>query len=251
MSLKSTIDRLIAPKLAEVGFVFDGTPDSASWRFVRAQGQVKHYITFVKSKQRSKAIRADFTTSQDPMGIEAGALGQKGEGQSWWTYRDQRSLEEALQELLGIALSYGLEWFAVSGRAPLTVPNHIAEQVLDRPHHKAESLAIRLGLLHAEESPGALVRLEEAILARRNGSLEQVDWDFIVEAAAFVGELIRTRFGGRWEWDSTLQTPALVDVGGRQGVGARPLLMISNFWGRPDVRFKLTTGYDFCRRLYS
>lgn len=251
MSLKSAIDRLVAPALAEVGFVFDRMPDSASWRFSRTQGEVKHYITFVQSRQRVNAIRVDFATSQDPVGIDAGALNPGVEPRSWWTYSDHQTLEAALQELLIITLRQGLEWFIVSGRAPLSVPIPIAKQVLDRPDLKAEIVAARLGLSQYAEPTDALNRLEDALLLARNASVNGVDWEFIVAAAAFVGELIRCRFGGQWEWDSALQTPALVEVAGRHGVGARPLSIVCNFWGKPDIRFALTTAYDFCRKMYS
>ncbi len=63
-----------------------------------------------------------------------------------------------------------------------------------------------------------------------------VEWDIILEASAFLGEVVRTKYTSEWGLNKDAKTPmvAVINPGGM--VLSNPLTEVALFWGNPRNR---------------
>jgi len=71
---------------------------------------VIQYVTFVTSNYRPNAIRADFSTSANPLGKQAWRFAVGKEVDRWWHYSDDASLRDVVRDLVGLAVERGIPW---------------------------------------------------------------------------------------------------------------------------------------------
>lgn len=82
----------------------------------------------------------------------------------------------------------------------------------------AKAFAERFGL--SLNDPNDLTRAEEILF---NWKKERgVDWELIIRAGAYVGEVTRHGLGGTWGWDDPTSSPGVFGVGGKNNLTARP-----------------------------
>lgn len=164
------------------------------------------------------------------MGLQAHHLFKKGEQpRVWWEYQDDESFKVVVHELLDLVLDRGLEWFEVISRPVLEVPLDIEKSLAVEPAARARKFAQTHGL--DISNPSSADDLEN-LLIQKQQEHPDVDWQLILDASAFFGEMVRTEFGGTWTWREDISTTCLLVQIGNQRTFF-PMTYVSTFWFNP------------------
>lgn len=243
MNVKKVLENIAAPKLAEFGFSPDKKFVANSWVFSRQSGNVKQFIVFLKSEFEHQAIRLELCTSLKIVDVIYGHRLVKGE-EEWGYYTDFDSLSKVIEELTEIAIEYGLTWLELKSIPDLVPSKNLGHLLFENPLERAKSFEQRFSLNTADA--GTLKLVEDILLARKT-EINTVDWELILDASAYVGEVVRINRGGRWGWNEDYDTPAILEIGALNQV-FNPLNRVARFWGKPMMpTYGLVVGYESLR----
>lgn len=241
MQMKKILEKFVALKLESLGFYPEKSMKLNSWVYSRKYKGVTQYITFFKSRVEHQAFRVELSTSLKKTDIIYGHQFIK-RAQDWWYYTDDESLQDALDELLSIVLKYGLQWLELKSTPDLEPNEDIGKQLVGDPEKRAGNFERRFGLDVSQV--GTIKKIEEILLVRKKEIDEEVDWDLILDASAYLGELIRTNIGGSWGWNEDYSTPAILEIGPGKEV-FNVLKRVSRFWSKPTLQsYSLVAGYE-------
>jgi hypothetical protein len=248
MDIGSVLLSLVAPRLQPFGFDFDEM-DKSSWRFARKVGETTQYITFVKSRHRQNSLKVHFSTSSDPLGVESWEFIEGGENDRWVRYHDEASFVAAVEQLLAVTIERGIPWLDASVTRRLELPSEATSQtLLSDPHGLAMQLVARLQLKGVD--PAGLPVVERFLIDRKAHAGGSSDWEAILQASAYLGEVIRLTLGGSWGWDDQDRSAAILAIGGKPNLKAAPLGWVCYFWSDPDdPRNGLASGYRVYKNL--
>ncbi|ARU60495.1 hypothetical protein CBW65_04960 [Tumebacillus avium] len=223
--LKKMLLMATAP-ITEQGFSLDPKRSGANmWTYSKQMGNLTQYIVFDKSGHRHQAVRVFLETSRDPVGIYGATL--SGREDIWWYYTDEENLKEVLAEMVQLIVDKGLSWFEISAKGVPKPTDEIARSVLDNLTERVKRFEYDHQLDHT--NPDTVAALEKVIRSKEDESLE-VDWDFLCDAAAYFGELLRCKFGGSWGSDEDYGWVIQLMNGTKK---IRPLNQVAMYWNNP------------------
>lgn len=244
MTITSVIKKLAVKRLSEYGFKYDGKDTPVTWMFSREKGKVTQYIMFQKSHY-SKGIRLEMYTSVPQKGLGSGMyashfLKEDGnEDRSFWEYSDDASLERAINEQIDIAIEYGVDALDTLC-TPVVDPSKEMQRKLSVDTY---GRAIRFSekyKLDFDDAKKSIVRLEEVLKDMGNMKLKECEEE-LIDAAAYIGEVVRKIHGGEWYWDEEFEVFTLRNIGNTNWEEAF-LYYITNFWGNPKFIFYSLVG---------
>ncbi|HWI65117.1 MAG TPA: hypothetical protein VNT75_25085 [Symbiobacteriaceae bacterium] len=238
-SLQAEVRKVVTPRLAPYGFSYSGMPEKSSWQFSREENGIRLDIVFVKSHHVEHAIRVEFRSSEELVGLEAYHLmGGSRPEDGWWHYTGD-TLASTLDELADIAVRYGLPYLATLSRPVLMPPPDVARTLVTNPAGFAMEFckASRIESVSAD----LLDQVDKYVLQAAWEETSK-NWDLMLGVAAYFGEALRGALGGEWSWHEGFKAPVLADVGGKvQRV--YPLLSVARFWARRSDSTSLRTTF--------
>ncbi len=99
----------------------------------------------------------------------------------------------------------------------------------------AESVRTRILTIREQTfSSDIIEQIQMNIQERSCNGTAPPDWAFIMDVAFELGETLRRRFSGEWSLVGTHQLPFVINLAGRSDIKVNPLLVISNYWGKPQ-----------------
>lgn len=244
MSIKSVMNEIITPNLKHLGFNESDKGLSDVWIFERDKGEVKQYIQIKKSSNRQKSITIQYYTSVNRAPINGGSL--IGKDSYWWSYSDKESLKNIMIEFLQITLEKGLSYLDDMSTPLLEIKEGLYDQLSTGDiERKAKEFALTYGL--ELKNKDSLISLEKIIVDKKEITNE-VDWQFIVSASAFLGEFIRNTIGGEWERDNDTDSYKISGIKDIHDLD--PLSNVVYFWSKPSVNiYSLIGRYEKVERI--
>jgi hypothetical protein len=241
MSSKATpVSQLVrtefAPRLEQLGFELR-IPRRGVWLLVRTiESRFEQFVTLYTDTHVPGSLRCEYGTTDVPHLGSAESLVKRKLPQGW-QYADEDSLKAVLAELLEITLAFGLPQIERNG-GPLPRPTEEdARRLLDGPEAWATAFAERFGISMGKAED--LSRAEALVIEHKQQSVEP-DWDLLLGAAAYLGELIRSAIGGTWVWEDYRMTPSLsVRIG-----FVYPVIRVGEYWAKETTGY-LTSYYRF------
>lgn len=239
MSIIAVLKNLTVPRLLEHGFQYEGKQGSVRWVFTRKVRDIRQFIIFQKSNY-AHALRVQFSTSnKEQPGIDGYKPGIDGYRLGlgippFWDYNDDISLEKVIEGLTEIAVNYGLPCLELMSQPDLTPKDGLQKVLCNTAKEKALEFSNRFQLSF-NDPINCLMEVEKVLLARKT-EVEGVDWDIILLASAYFGELIRTTLGGNWGWNDTFSACMINGIRGLEPpLVSDPLGDVSRFWGKPTM----------------
>lgn len=74
--------------------------------------------------------------------------------------------------------------------------------------------------------PDALKKVESIILNKKEIT-DRIDWEFLLQASAFMGDLFKKHFGGKWSWYERINGPAVIELKGQKGTAFNVLHIVA------------------------
>lgn len=239
MNIKRALLKVAANRLEEHGFSYSGKPDSLLWVFTKTVDQVEQYITIHKSRFSNK-ISLSFSTTLKPFNyIYWNKLveGKESNVNIWCLYEDDQSLLQLIEEFVDIAIMYGLIELNILSIPDLKPSSELQLELLKSPQKRAQRFSERYSLDFGDED--IISKLEKLLLEIKE-QVGMVEWDIILDASAFLGEFVRTKYSSEWGLNKAAKTPmvAVITPGGM--VLSNPLTEVALFWGNPrNTRYSL------------
>lgn len=230
-------------ELKEIGFRYQGKHGKYGWRFGRSHGDVEQYITFTTNPIDENKIRVEFSTSRfrfGPMGhhfvTDRTVFGNSG----YWAWGEERSLEEVFISLFDVIKEFGLEWFEMNLTPDIEPSPQKDRELLDNRIVLADSFMKKYDL--TSYMPEHIEKIEQVL---RESKTEATDWQIIMEASAFIGEIVRHNLGGNWEWDIGNETTCMKGIGGKENLAFLCFVEVTTYWDKPQFKINsLVSKYN-------
>ena len=236
VSLSEMVRTEFSPRLEQLGFELR-TPRRGVWMHVRTlKLGFEQIVTLYRDRHIPNSLHCDFGTTDVQHLGSAESLVQRRLLEDW-KYTDEGSLRLVLGELLHITIEHGLPTMERNGGPFPKTTEENAGRLLSGPENWAAAFAREYGLAVGE--PEDLNRVEALVIEAKRQSVEP-NWDLLLGAAAFLGELIRSAVGGKWIWEEYKKTPGLsVRIG-----FVYPLIRLAEYWAKESPGY-LTSYYRF------
>jgi hypothetical protein len=246
ISIKPSLDKVATPRLSVFGFSYIGKRGHLEWNYCKEVGEINQIITFQQSNLSPFNIRINFNTSiNSTLGVSGDSFVQNKAG--WWIFTDQISLEKMINELVDIAINYGFKWLETMSIPDILPSEYIMDQFREEPGLRAKKFAEKYKISIHDVS--SVKDVEQILLEAKNNS-DNVDWDLILQASAYMGELVRYTLGGTWGWNHLTSTFSVNEVGGKKNVSFNSLKSVSKFWGKPEFKsYSLEVAYQNMKRF--
>ncbi|MGZ4111386.1 MAG: hypothetical protein ACXVP5_02985 [Tumebacillaceae bacterium] len=242
LQIQKKLLEIALPQLAPHGFQYDKQNSKNSlWIFKRVENEIDQLITFDQSRLMPTDLRVTFSTSNDWFGIEGCHLVPGHD--TWWMFHDEASLESVINEFVSLALTDGLYWFEVSERPIPKASMQVAQQLFQEHNPLAKSFENQYGIQYVDATT---LKVVEQILKEASRNAEEVEWDLILRASAYLGEMVRENLQGEWRWREKTGLPVLDEIGGNPKLAFSPLSYVSTFWANPYER--LQSKYERLQR---
>lgn len=230
-------------EMKEIGFRYQGKHGKYGWRFVRSHGDVEQYITFATNPFGENNIRVEFSTSKNMYGT----LGNKFvtdrnliNALGYWAWDDEASLKKVFISLFDVIKEYGLEWFEMNLIPDIEPSPQKDRELLDNRIVLADSFMKEYDL--TSYVPEHIEKIEQVL---RESKTKATDWQKIMEASAFIGEVVRHNLGGNWEWDIGNETTCIKGIGGKENLAFLCFVEVTNYWDKPQFKINsLVSKYN-------
>ncbi|MNC48820.1 hypothetical protein D3C75_979610 [compost metagenome] len=188
---------------------------------------MKQWIRFAESNHRD-AVRVELSTSLKPAEVLYGNQ-LAGNGQQWWQYSDPETLFEVLTKLVQLIIHQGgLEWLEINSTPDLVPSIAQSRFVLENAEELSRSFSEKYELSITSTDS---INTVESLLLNQNAAL---DWELLMEASAFIGEVIISAKGGAWAWNEDYQTCAIRGAWRNQSM-FNVLHRVCRFWGKSGI----------------
>ncbi|WP_217559878.1 hypothetical protein [Paenibacillus sp. GbtcB18] len=247
MNIKKALDKYVGPKLAVYGFDYAGRRDNLSWMYTREINKVTQYIVFFKSRYVPNGLRLELYTSLKITDVTYGhqlmednlILGD------FWSFQDDDSLKEVLEEFVSLTIEKGIHLLELK-----SIP--ILQPTLEQAKELLENHELWFSKFYLKKKfsldPSTLKEVEDLILAEKMKQVE-LDWNFIFEVSAYVGEVYKKASMGVWDWNKYFDTVTILDSQGEPL--ANPLNEVLRFWSNPEMKsYGLLEDFQFSYQLY-
>lgn len=229
MSIKQALNKIVAPKLAEYGFNFEGNHGKDSYVYSsKLEDGTKQYIVFKVAMFDVPGLRVEFSTSHGILDTKLGHLFLKEKRDQWWKYKNSQELEYCLNEVLNICTQYGMKWMELKSVPEIQIPENNQRQLLNNPGNIGKQFGIKHGL--DMNAPASITEVETIL--RTNKFDNQIDWDLLIDSSAYFGELVIRSLGGNWGWNSYYNVAAILNVGGTPEI-INVLNCIAKYYNQP------------------
>ncbi|XEC95226.1 hypothetical protein AB6A23_01190 [Paenibacillus tarimensis] len=230
LSTLKAINKVVTPKLSELGFLYSGKRDPISWGYSRIYKDAEQHIYFEKISSNPNRIRFVLgtsvsleTASYKRFAKELPPLGME--------YTDEASLCEALNILTEIIIKQGLSWLDVMSTPDVRPSAEMNALFMNTLAGRAERFIQAYNLNYSQ--PNFVELLQDIVREQSLNGEKEADWEFIMDASAALGEYIRNNLGGEWADYMVHKMPGIVNIGEKQNIRANPIFWISRYWGRP------------------
>jgi hypothetical protein len=235
----------VSPVLAQYGFIYSNINGKQDVRYERKIESGREYITFSISQYDGNTLRIEFSTSEDSFGIDSSNFVRNPDvaRTGYWSF-NKDTMHIVIQELLEITINYGLPWFEQKRKPDLDPPEELERRLLE--YHQEYAKVFQLQYRLPDGDVLHLLSEIEKILLEQKHQDKEPHWELLLQASAFVGELIRQHLGGEWVWDKPWVAAGIKGIGGKKMLTFHCLLDVSRFWNKPDFSyFHLTEQYQF------
>lgn len=158
----------------------------------------------------------------------------------YWTWEDEASLRKVFISLFDVIIDYGLEWFEMSLIPDIEPSPQKDRELLDNRIVLAESFMKKNDLTtYVSEH---IEKIEQVL---RESKTEATDWQKIMKASAFIGEVVRQNLGGNWEWDIGNETTSIKGIGGKENLAFLCFVEVTKYWDKPQFKINsLVSKYN-------
>lgn len=236
MNLGKYLKKILAPALKENGYEFVGKESSVSWKFIK-DDEYQKIIAFQKSQLEKNSFKVTLATKKIPKKppVNLHWFNQENGSKVWWEY-DDSSVETVLSNVRELIFEFGIPYLEAVVKPDLEPSVSLHNTLIEKAGILAGEFNRTMGL--SVENPDYVKVIRDQLLEQMK-KCNSPDWDYILMASAAVGEYIIKQHGGKWGWSEYYQGISVISNIGEMDVENSPLLLVSHFWGKPDV-----FGYD-------
>ena len=247
MQIEKIINKIIAPPLAKEGFHKAPSGEANAWVFAKPKENFYHYIYI------SLDTMPFPSGTMYRVGININSSAPRGYGVSLakiienppqkikdelMFYDTEEQIEEYLTSAVNVIVDSALPLFDCLDRPVIISPRELHEKLSVNTQQCAEDFMQQHDLSFADDINGVremILRAEAVIKAKQFFPLEETA-EFLVNATAYVGELVRRVHGGEWMWDPNYgRAYLLCNVGGYKSLMSGALGVTFNYWIRPEI----------------
>ena len=261
MQIGKLISKIVVPTLAKEGFnktipeVAARSKYYKSWEFAKPKDGYHHYILidtdtvpFPSGLEYTIAIslsstfpKGGYVTSIDWM-FER--LPQEYTNVSREYFSTEQQIEAYLTEAVKLIVESAIPLFVYFDRPNFRPSIELHEALSSDTRLRAEMFMKQYNLSWAVDVKSVnemIIKTEDVIKSVQFEPLEEVS-ELLVNATAFIGELIREVHGGEWAWfDSRVYI--LQKIGGYKSCQSGALGITFKYWVRPEI-------FDCCIRIH-
>lgn len=229
MTLHEMLMQLVAPVLAAHGFTFsEARSDRITWVFVRQMPTGTHTIYWVQHRYLANALGVQLQSSA--FGTMPLFLLFNGQYPDFLTFSDEGSQQNVVEQLLHQTVQIGIPWLDAHSIPPMAPPEEQGRRLVIEAQSLAFGFAASLEL-SLDDARGLCS--VGALLLQKRAESDVPDWNFMVGAAAYFGEVVRLKHGGEWTWDSEVKRAIVLGCKSAKGDHnnlVAPLVKITRFW---------------------
>ena len=247
MQIDKLIKAIVAQPLKKEGFGKAPSREANTWVFAKSKGSYYHYVyitfeTIALPSGSSYRVGVNINSSA-PRGygvslakiIENPPLAIKDELKF---YDTDEQIEEYLTTAVNVIIESAIPLFDCLDRPMILPSTQLHENLSVDTGKRAEDFLKQNDLHFVDDVNGVkeMIRKTETVIKEVQFSpIEEVS-GFLVNATAFIGELIRRIHGGEWGWDPHYgKTYLLYNVGGRRTCMSGALGVTFSYWVRPEI----------------
>ncbi|MNB85168.1 hypothetical protein D3C81_210240 [compost metagenome] len=229
--LGTALKKYAAEELKHNSFSLDPTENRGGgrWVYSRPSGEVTQYIVFFKSSHQQNALRVELSTSLKRTDVKYLSHFTRGQ-EEWWYFTDESSLGLAICEMTRLLSQYGYRWLELKSTPDLLPDVELGSQLLRNPTERANHFENKYNLDKMRLTSFKVI--EDILLENKNTYSGLVDWELIMNASAFIGEVICQKYNCKWIWNEDYDTPA---VANNERITVNVLRRVSLFWGNPEL----------------
>ena len=232
MYVMSVIKRKAIEPLKAHGFIYSGKGDSASWVFSRIKNDVTQSMIFQKSNL-SRKLKIILSTSVNNGRLIEGDMFDEESNKYWWEYNNEHELEEVISKLVDILIQYGIPFLDLMSIPDIKPPVEMAKELMIDTRKKADLFCEKYDLGYSDVN-NSLDKLQKILREHKNLSFEEM-WETLINAAAYIGELIKEFHNGDWVWKDEYNILLLENIGGtRYKISC--LSWAIDYWNNPDMK---------------
>jgi hypothetical protein len=229
--LLKNIKKIISPFLKQYGYYYR-TSDLqiiGVYQYEKEEDGVTKYI-IVDKVRLGNTIRLLFRTSlMVPMRYyQLYLIDEKFKDKFFWDYNSESELQDILKEFCEHIKKYGLETLEILSKEYLKPNKSLFDALSVETRSKSESFAKRFDLVfeNPKEQLEKLVKIIEAEKVKTSGP----NSNFIIDIAAYYGELIINNLGGSWKFDNYKGEDYIVSRVAGKNIDISPIDDINDYW---------------------
>lgn len=206
MKKKKIVLEIVGKAIEKYGFVYDKEESTNGiWMFVKEQNSIKQRL-YIQEHRFQKGLFLRFETSAwgVPM-VDANYLVPKGKYRNClgvWSYEDESSFRNVMEEFVEIIEKYGLEKLKEMSIEEKVIPtNEMGKQLLESHEKLSQSFIKEYQLDMETQSINEVLKWFEIIaeiMSQTKGKSYESIQGKLVEISAFLGEQLRKEVGGSW-----------------------------------------------------
>ena len=255
---RKMIDGIIAPVIAEEGFHAITPDEPGTLLYARQVGDVIHYIYFralSSSTPQGSECRLEQVFYTD---VENGSSGRPYQLQEGLTYEEElrwyqteEQFKKHLTDVARFIVQTIIPLFDCLARPKRSTTRELYEELSVDTQKKAMAFAKQHGLswrLGPSCIRKMVIATEEIIKEVQFKPFEEVK-DLLLGATAYLGELVRKTYGGKWVWGYN-KVYLLGNIGGHEDLCSGFLENTLEYWQVPEL-YHYTLRYDYGQLLNS
>ncbi|GKU25230.1 hypothetical protein [Clostridium folliculivorans] len=227
--LLKNIKNIMSPFLKQYGYCYKASNLQGVYQYEKEEEGVTKYIV-VDKVRIGNTIRLLFRTSlMAPMrDYQLYLIDEKFNNKYFWNYNSESELQDILKEFCEHIKKYGLETLEILSKKYLKPDKSMFDALSEETKSKSESFARRFDLVfeNPKEQLGKLIKIIEAEKAKSS----EPSSNFIIDAAAYYGELIINNLGGSWQLDNYKGEDYIVSRVGGKNIDVSPIDDINAYW---------------------
>ena len=222
--------------------------EAGTWIFTRQNGDIIYGVrfqaqTFSFPQGKEYTLRTSFVTNAPGTGlpkdltylIEDVPIEARSDMKF---YKTEQQVEEYLVSAVKVTVESAIPLFDCLIRPDINPTKQLDEELSVDPERRAEDFMRQHHLSFADSVAGIkemIQKTESVIKAVQFAPLEEVT-ELLINATAYVGELIRKVHGGEWGWDTHYGNAYILnDVGGYKSCQSGALGITFSYWVRPEI----------------
>lgn len=227
--LLKNIKNIMSPFLKQYGYCYKTSSLQGVYQYEKEEEGVTKYIV-VDKVRIGNTLRLLFRTSlMAPMrDYQLYLIDEKFKNKYFWNYNSESELQDILKEFCEHIKYYGIETLEILSKEYLKLDKSVFDALSVETKTKSESFAKRFDL-HLENSKEQLDKLIKIVENEKVKSSEP-NSNFIIDAAAYYGELIINNIGGSWQYDNYKGEDYIVPGVGGKNIDVSPIDYINTYW---------------------